>query len=324
LNAVCSKCGKKYSPDEYSESHFCRECGSLLQLCTVSLVKPVEGATRDENFIYDVELASSIGDILHTQFREKTGYFEGYIMPEYIMPDISEGSQKLALYYTYVIAVDYQTDAHKLWRNARQLYRQHPDYFEPETILKTPDEALRRFIRGLGARYPNNGCMAWKTISRILLKRYEGDPRNITSEPLTSREIWKRLDKFPYLRGKKIGTLYLRVMGDLGLFKVSDLDRLDVAVDVQVSRFTFYTGALKPLGPLEGCVHNPPIKPAIERVWRKAASRVNCAPWQLDMPIWVIASNQCTNQICGPCPVKGLCERNFDARIQGNNLRYSP
>lgn len=141
---------------------------------------------------------------------------------------------------------------------------------------------------------------------------------------MTSRDVWRRLDRFPYIKGKKIGTLYLRVMGDLGLFKISDLDPLDVAVDVQVSRFTFYTGALVPLRPMEGCVHNPPIKPAIERVWRQAASRVGCAPWQLDMPIWAIASNQCTGKWCNPCPVKKLCKQNFDANIQGNILKYRP
>jgi hypothetical protein len=105
---------------------------------------------------------------------------------------------------------------------------------------------------------------------------------------------------------------------------ISDLDQLDVAVDVQVSRFTFYTGVLTPLGPMEGCVHNPPIKPAIERLWRQAASTVGCAPWQLDMPIWAIASNQCTGKWCNPCPVKELCKQNFDANIQGNILTYRP
>jgi hypothetical protein len=110
-------------------------------------------------------------------------------------------------------------------------------------------------------------------------------------------------------------------MGDLGLFKISDLDTLDVAVDVQVSRLSFYTGVLKPLRDLEGCVHNPPIRPEVEKIWRQAAEKVGCAPWHLDMPIWVIASNLCTNQKCTPCPVRRLCERNFNIKIQGNNLQ---
>ena len=327
MKAVCTRCGNEYTIQEYENDRFCRNCGSLLKPDMSDTDRrrkhTMNGQKRDDLFLYDIELATSIGEILHRQFQNKIGYFEGHVMPEYIMPPINEGSKELALYYTYVIAVDYQTDAHKLWRNARRLYPEHSEYFEPESILQMQDEKLRTFVKRLGTRFPSNGANAWKKISQILLSRYDGDPRNITREPSTARDVWKKLEGFPHLRGPKVGTLYLRVMGDLGLFKVSDLDRLDVAVDVQVSRFTFYTGVLKPLRPLEGWVHYPPIRPAIERVWRQAASKTGCAPWQLDMPIWAIASNQCTDMRCNPCPVKGLCERNFDVSVQGNNLKYS-
>lgn len=323
LRAICSRCETEYTVEEYQKDRFCGSCGSLLKLVTSPVVREstFEGG-QDGLFMYDIRLATSLGEILNDQFQNKTGYFEGHVMPEYIQPPIDEGSRELALYYTFVIAVDYHTDAHKLWRNARRLYSQSPEYFEPENIVNVSDDELIAFVRSLGARFPNNGAKAWKNISRILIRQYDGDPRNITVEPLTSREVWRRLDKFPYIRGKKIGTLYLRVMGDLGLFKISDLDQLDVAVDVQVSRFTFFTGVLTPLGAMESCVHNPPIKPAIEKVWRHAAKRVGCAPWQLDMPMWVIASKQCTGKWCNPCPVKDLCKQNFDAIIQGNNLTY--
>ena len=323
MRAVCSRCGAEFTVKEYQKDRFCVNCGSLLQLEMSPTIRDVETTGgKDDLFMYDIELATSIGGILHDQFHNKTGYFTGHVMPEYIKPPIDAGSRELALYYTYVIAVDYQTDAHKLWRNARRLYPKNPEYFEPENIINIPDDELRTFVRSLGARFPDNGAKAWKNISRILIRQYSGDPRNITREPLTSREVWRRLDIFPYIRGKKIGTLYLRVMGDLGLFKISDLDQLDVAVDVQVSRFTFYTGALIPIGAMEGCVHNPPIKPAIERVWRQAASRVGCAPWQLDMPIWAIASNQCTGKWCNPCPVNELCKQILNANIVGNILKY--
>jgi len=136
-------------------------------------------------------------------------------MPEYILPPVDEGSRELALYYTYVIAVDYQTDAQKLWRNARRLYTKNPEYFEPENIITIHDDELRTFVRSLGARFPNNGAKAWKDISTILIRQYDGDPRNITREPLTSREIWKKLDKLPYIRGKKIAHSILESWGTL-------------------------------------------------------------------------------------------------------------
>lgn len=320
MKAVCPKCDFEYSIDEYEDGRFCRKCGSRLKLVSTGKSMHTQKGTGDGVFDYDVGLVTKIGKVLHEQFSTKTGYFEGHVMPEYIMPDVEHGSREMALYYTYVLAVDYQTDAHKLWRNSRNQYNLHPEMFEPEVILSTPDGDLRVFVRGLGARYPNNGADAWKTISRILISRYDGDPRNITKTPISTRELSRRLDKFPYIRGKKIGTLFQRVMGDLGLLKVSDLDRVDVAVDLQVSRFTFYTGALKPVGPVSGSVQQPPIRPAIEKIWREAAGNIGIAPWKLDQPIWVIASNQCTRHMCGPCPVRGLCERNFEVQIQGNQL----
>jgi hypothetical protein len=84
---------------------------------------------------------------------------------------------------------------------------------------------------------------------------------------------------------KKTGTLFQRVMGDLGLLKIADLDRVDVAVDLQISRFTFYTGVLKPIGTVSGSVQEPHIRSAIEKVWRDAARNIETAPWKLDQPI---------------------------------------
>ena len=320
LKAVCPRCGIEYSIDEYETGRFCRKCGSRLELVLTGKSRNAGKGSGNGVFSYDVELATEIGKVLHEQFSTKTGYFEGHVMPEYIMPDIEPGSREMALYYTYVLALDYQTDAHKLWRNSRNQYNMYPEMFEPEVILSTPDGELREFVRSLGARFPTNGADAWKTISRILQSRYRGDPRNLTEKPITSRELTMRLDKFPYIRGKKIGTLFQRVMGDLGLLQISDLDRVDVAVDLQVSRFTFYTGALKPVDSVSGSVQQPPIRPAIEKIWRDAAKNIGTSPWKLDQPIWVIASNQCTRQMCAPCPVKELCEKHFEIQVQGNQL----
>lgn len=322
--AVCHRCNLEHNLGEYEKDRFCRSCGSMLNLEPDHIHnKEKISATKDsdEYFVYNLDKSVKIAEILHGQFQNKTGYFEGHIMPEYILPEIEKASKELAQYFTYVIAIDYQTDAHKLWRNSRRQYSKHPELFQPETILEMPDDELTAFVRMLGARFPNNGSAAWKKISRLLLSQYEGDPRNLTPQPLTYNEVKSRLNRFPHLRGPKLSNLYLRVMGDMGLLQIADFDKLDVAVDVQISRFTFYTGSLKLRKPFEGCVHNPPFRPAIENLWRGAASKIGCAPWHLDQPMWVIASNQCTRFDCGPCPVINQCERNFEYKIQGNILK---
>jgi len=47
------------------------------------------------------------------------------------------------------------------------------------------------------------------------------------------------------LCGSKLANFYIRAMGETELFKVKDLNELDVPVDKQIARFTIYRGVLK-------------------------------------------------------------------------------
>lgn len=190
-------------------------------------------------FEIDYDKASSIARIL-MHIRQK---HPPNIVPEYQLPrNIREGSRELALYYTYLVTLDYMTDAERLWQRAREAYEQHPEIFTPEKILEINEKELALFLKNLGARFYNRGSKAWRKISEILLRDYNGDPRNITIQPLTIKEIKeKHLVKFPYLRGQKLSNFYLRVMGEKGLLKIIDFNELDVAVDIQVARFPIST-----------------------------------------------------------------------------------
>ncbi len=275
----------------------------------------------DGKIIIDSKRAVEIGKILHDGFERKTGFFKYTPMPEYIPPDVPEGSRELALYFTYVMALDYQTKADRLWSRSREQFNKRRDLFEPEVILSMDYPDLVSLVKSLGGRYPNNGARAWRRISSLLLEDYGGDPRNIASEPTSLREIKSRLSPFPSLRGPKVGRVYTRIMGEKGLFKVSDLDSLDVAIDVQITRFTFFTGALKAEGHVYSSFQSPRIKNAIEGVWRKAASEIKCPPWKLDEPIWTIASNLCSHPFkCGMCPVEKLCLKDLDYGFQEGKL----
>jgi hypothetical protein len=209
----------------------------------------------------------------------------------------------------------------KLWQNAGRIFERHPEYFDPKFITNADPSFLSSLLKNMGARYANRGAQTWKTISEILLKRYDGDPRNITQKPLTVKELKSIIQGFPELKGKKLSNLYLRVMGENGLFKISDLKDLDIPVDIQVARFTVFSGCLNLKSRvLSGCVNDPPIRTSIEQVWRDAAKAIDIAPWQIDEPMWTIGSNLCSAQNCHPCPVKEHCLRNFDASIRSNHL----
>jgi len=277
--------------------------------------------TYEVEFLQDVDRAASIAETLYEQFKSKSGYFEGYEMPEYVPPaGLDKSSREYALYLTYVIAIDFQTDAVKLWNKARSLYEDEPKLFEPEAIAGLDRDYLRNIVRSLGARYPSGGADGWKKISKLLLDKYDGDPRNVTPQSMTLAKLRKRLQEFPYLRGKKLSNFYIRAMGENGLFNIEDFDKLSVAVDIQVARVTFYTGVLKILGNYYGCIHHEPVRPMIEDVWDHAAERIEAPAWYLDEPLWSVGSKLCSKKKCAKCPVRNLCEGNFRVRFKGANI----
>ena len=194
-------------------------------------------------------------------------------MPEYQLPrNLQAGTCEHALYLTFVISIDYMTDAEKLWRKARGAYELYPERFTPEKVLAVSDRTLQVFVRRLGARFGSSAAKTWRKISQILLEKYGGDPRNITPQPLTIEEIKKKLQDFPYLRGSKLANFYIRAMGETGLFKVKDLDELDVPVDKQIARFTIYTGVLKlKNGKFQGCANDDPPKKPYSRSMEKSS-----------------------------------------------------
>jgi hypothetical protein len=164
-------------------------------------------------FKIDESKAVKIAEKLLDLFYNRRGFFKDYSMPEYILPrNLAKGGRGHALYLTYVISIDYMIDAEKLWRNSRGAYELYPERFKPEIIVKMGDRTLRAFVRRLGARFSTTGVSTWKRISTILLNKYDGDPRNITRESLKIKEIKKRLNEFPYLRGNKLSNFYIRAM----------------------------------------------------------------------------------------------------------------
>jgi len=62
-------------------------------------------------------------------------------MPEYQLPkNLLAGSREHALYMTYVISIDYMTDAERLWQRARRAYELSPERFTPENVLAMSGE----------------------------------------------------------------------------------------------------------------------------------------------------------------------------------------
>lgn len=93
-------------------------------------------------------------------------------MLEYRLPRNLQGSREHTLYLTYVISVDYMTDAERLWQKARSAYELYPERFMPEKVLTISERTLRASLRKLGARFDSYAAKTWKKISAILVEKY--------------------------------------------------------------------------------------------------------------------------------------------------------
>jgi len=273
-------------------------------------------------FAVDDVKAFKIAERLFDQFYSHKGFFVDYSMPEYVLPrNLEEGSREHALFLTYVISIDYMTDADRLWKKSRGAYELYPERFTPEEILKISPRTVETVVKNLGARFYSNAAKTWIKISKVLVDKYDSDPRNITRESLEVDEIKRRLRDFPYLRGNKLSNFYIRAMGETELFKVKNLNELDIPVDKQVARFTIYTGVLKLLSEqFVGCAQEEPLRSLIEEAWRDAAKKLDTAPWKLDEPIWTVGSKLCSGRKCGKCPVKELCDRTKGITFKENTV----
>jgi len=278
--------------------------------------------TYNVEFFQDIDRATNIARILYDQFYNRKGIFREYSMPEYVLPrNLKEGSKEHALFLTYVISIDYMTDAEKLWRKSRGAYELHSERFTPEDILRISPRTVESFVKKIGARFSSNAAKTWIKVSKVLIDKYDGDPRNITKKPLEIEDVKRRLSDFPYLRGNKLSNFYIRVMGETGLFKVKNLNELDIPVDKQVARFTIYTGVLRLLSEqFVGCAQDEPLRSLIEEAWRNAAKKLDTAPWKLDEPIWTIGSKLCSGRKCGRCPVKSLCDKTKGITFKENTV----
>lgn len=102
---------------------------------------------------------------------------------------------------------------------------------------------------------------------------------------------------------------------------MKDFEDLDIPVDMQVVRFTIYTGVLKLLSDqFVGCAQEQPLRGLIEEVWRHAAKTLGTAPWKLDEPIWTVFSKICSERKCGQCPVEDLCAKTKGITFKENTV----
>ena len=203
-----------------------------------------------------------IAKSLHRAFGS-AGVFGRTEMPEDIRPKgVRKGSIQHQLFITLTVAIDYQRDANTLWKVSRKTFEdpQTSYLFHPESLHLNPPRKIVKDMQKHGlSKKPHKDSHIWRTVGVTIYKKWNGEPtRFLKSCRWDCLEILKRLKTdthsyngksvadYPYLRGDKIGPLWLRMLRDnVGIGKLQSLDRVPIPVDIHVARASLATGVVK-------------------------------------------------------------------------------
>ncbi|MGC8742266.1 MAG: hypothetical protein ACP5T0_00105 [Verrucomicrobiia bacterium] len=122
---------------------------------------------------------------------------------------------------------------------------------------------------------------------------------------------------YPYLRGDKIGSLWLRMLRDnVGIAELNNIDRIPIPVDINIARATLTTGVVR--GEFNRSLYElfKSIREALfESVKGLNVKNRPIIALDLDEPLWHLSKNRCTNSdkrkgsfLClSECEVKEYC-----------------
>jgi hypothetical protein len=291
----------------------------------------VDGATEDRSGLA-AELVRQITEgFQFGTFRLQTGHqLTGSLwsaMPEVIAADrlraAGVGNRDVRLFITFVAALDRARDADRLWRLATDLWLRDRWIFEPTDIVGRSLGQLSGRLRASGVSQRHLvDAAGWRLIAESLAEpdtspvhRVILDGAGDTRDLLDALAVADAdgVPQFPMLAGPKVGPMWVRMMVVPGQARVSRLDLLPVAVDVQVRKVTEYLGLTATAGR-----DLDKVRPVIQQAWQAAlAVQPAAGPPELegtaaalDPALWFFAKWGCSTceQAGKRQPISPVCD----------------
>ena len=250
-------------------------------------------------------------------------------MPEDVPPaGVTESSLEHLLFITLTVSIDYQRDALTLWKRARAAFEdpQTRYLFDPQSIHEASNAKLKQDMMRTGlSQKHDKDCFIWRTNAVSFLKKWQGDPRNFLADcNWDAVEILARLradthmtnnkntGDFPYLRGPKIGPLWIRMLRDnLKFDQLKRLDEVPIPVDIHVAKASLCLGLVT--GEYKGALVN--LFDSIRKVWKDSTLGLShkgrdMIALDVDEPLWTLSRVGCKhrNPVTGNCLAMDRCE----------------
>ena len=228
----------------------------------------------------------------------------------------------IRLFITFLAAMERARDSTHLWNAGIKLFESHPELFNLVYVSDIPFETLLNLLSNSGVSQRHRpDTDAWRVIAdslasgnspvRRVIDHGVGDAEELLKD-LRSRDHTGR-NRFPMLRGPKIGPMWVRMMAAPGGAKIDRMDIIPVAVDVQVRRVSENLGVTDTRG-----LTTPEAKPIIQCAWQKAVAATNiggpsgivgtCAA--LDPVLWFFGKHGCSycEKIEQKVPISHACD----------------
>ncbi|MCD6134542.1 MAG: hypothetical protein J7J25_03370 [Candidatus Omnitrophica bacterium] len=278
--------------------------------------------------VIDAKKGKEAAKLLYNSFST-TGIHGKTEMPEDLIPaGIKKGSIEHIIFLTLTVAIDYQRDAPSLWESSRKTFNDpKTNYlFNPKLLSEASFEKVANDMQKYKlSKKPDKDARIWQTIGTTFYKKWRGNPINFlencrwdalnilkcleTDSHLYNEEI---VPDYPYLRGPKIGPLWLRMLKDnAGITLLRNLDKVPIPVDIHVARATLAIGIVR------GSVKTKLDKlfEYIRKAWFESVKGLNIRNRQmialdLDEPLWHLSKYGCSkrDKTTNSCPVFNKCE----------------
>jgi hypothetical protein len=282
----------------------------------------------ESNVGIDLQRGHKAAELLYRAFST-TGIHGHTEMPEDTMPTgISNGSLEHLLFITLTVAIDYQRDAIALWRSSRRTF-DDPEtryLFDPRALHEAEFSKVITDMRRHGlSQKPKQDALIWRTVGVTFFKKWSGDPRQFLADcGWDAPTVLERLRRdthiqrnravpdFPFLRGPKIGPLWLRMLRDnVGVADLKALDQVPIPVDIHVARASLCLGVVKGRfsGPLTDLFEH------IRSAWFQSTKGLRVKDramiaLDVDEPLWHLSKYGCSQKdgTTGVCPARDSCE----------------
>ncbi len=277
--------------------------------------------------IIDIERGRKVAELLYSRFTE-VGIHGQKGMPEDTLPaGMVKGSIEHIKFITLTVSIDYQREAPALWNASRRTF-EDPDtryLFDPRALHETPfTKIVIDMQKHKLSKKPKKDANIWRTIGVSFYKKWNGNPINFLEDcNWDAPTILKRLKEdihqnndrwiadFPYLRGDKIGPLWLRMLRDnVGITQIRNLGKVPIPVDIHVARATLATGVVR--GLFRGRLTE--LYKYVRKAWFESVKglTVKNKPMialDLDEPLWNLSKYGCSRRekTTGFCPVYSKC-----------------